>query len=221
VRLAIPTAKSKYTSVGGMDGPLAKAITKPMISLKNPKTSNTHAIIVVKALNIPGIVKPPVNAVVQAYTIHYDITCFNSTRKIPRAFQEWLFFSDVFYSWSSRGIIKSNGARMKRVVGFVSLITILLDLILSGLNDAAIPIADSELSSSVGSRDSSASVSGTVAVTMLTVTDGKLESQLVDVTSGRIIHLREGLKNMRRLRYRGNINDMVGNLTLTCHEELP
>jgi len=63
VRLAIPTAKSKYTSVGGMDGPLAKAITKPMISLKNPKTSNTQAIIVVKALNILGIVKPPVNAV--------------------------------------------------------------------------------------------------------------------------------------------------------------
>ena len=39
MRLAIPTAKSRYTSVGGSVGPLAKAITKPMISLKNPKTN--------------------------------------------------------------------------------------------------------------------------------------------------------------------------------------
>ncbi len=68
---------------------------------------------------------------------------------------------------------------MKRVVVFVSLITILLGFILAGLNDAAIVIADSGLSSSVGSKDSSGSISGTVTITMLTVTDGKLESQLV------------------------------------------
>ena len=46
----------------------------------------------------------------------------------------------------------------------------------------------------MGSKDSSGSISGTVTITMLTVTDGKLESQLVEVTSGRIIHLRKSLK---------------------------
>jgi len=47
--------------------------------------------------------------------------------------------------------------------------------------------------------------------TMFTVTDDKLESQLIEVTSGRIIHLRKSLQNMRRLRCMGNANDMVSN----------
>ena len=64
MRLAIPTAKSRYTPVGGTDGPPEKAITKPMISLKNPKINNTQATIVVRVLNMPGIVKPPLKDVV-------------------------------------------------------------------------------------------------------------------------------------------------------------
>jgi hypothetical protein len=60
---------------------------------------------------------------------------------------------------------------IKRVVVFVSLVAILFGLILSGLNDTAISIADRELSSSVGSSDSSGSASGKVTITMFTVTD--------------------------------------------------
>ncbi len=65
---------------------------------------------------------------------------------------------------------------MKRLTLLISLLAILLGLILSGISDSAISIADtntpeSELSSRVGESEDPGSASATVTITMFTVTD--------------------------------------------------
>jgi len=68
VRLLIPTAKSKYACIGGDTGPVEKAVAKPISSLKKPKTNRTQAAMVAKALNLGGILLPPLDSVVKVYT---------------------------------------------------------------------------------------------------------------------------------------------------------
>ena len=65
---------------------------------------------------------------------------------------------------------------MRRLLVYISLIAILLGLILSGISDTAISVADtsvvdSELSSSIGESEASGLGSATVTITMFTVTD--------------------------------------------------
>ena len=50
----MPTAKSKYICVGGKAGPVEKAITKPINSLRIPKTNRTQAAIVARDFNLDG-----------------------------------------------------------------------------------------------------------------------------------------------------------------------
>jgi hypothetical protein len=51
----MPTPKSKYICVGGKAGPVEKAITKPINSLRIPKTNRTQAAIVARDFNLDGI----------------------------------------------------------------------------------------------------------------------------------------------------------------------
>ncbi len=65
---------------------------------------------------------------------------------------------------------------MKRLLVYISLIAILLGLVLSGISDAVISVADTTIgnssqSSSVSVGDNSGSASATVTITMFTVTD--------------------------------------------------
>jgi len=59
VRLAMPTAKSRYTSIGGCAGPELMAMTRPILNLNKPKINRTQAVIVDRALNIDGMLNPP------------------------------------------------------------------------------------------------------------------------------------------------------------------
>ena len=66
---------------------------------------------------------------------------------------------------------------MRRLLVYISLVAILLGLVLSGISDTVISVADTTIgnshpSSSVSAGDNTGSASATVTITMFTVTDG-------------------------------------------------